>query len=158
MSLIRIRALSTFASKPRFQQQTTNNTASFENSPNLDEFTQHEEDIKNKQETDRKRFDKDENIRHKILNAALTFVPECGWTKEAIEKGVEKAELPKVSSGIIGNGPIDLVHHLYEQSNLKLGKKSLLVTKYYRDTESRNAMRYSISFCLVILPRISSHS
>ena len=122
MSLIRIRprALSTFTRLKQKQDNSTNIN------PNFDEFSQHEDEIKFKQETDRKRFDKDENIRGKILNAALDFVPELGWTKEAIEKGVEKAELPKVSSGVISNGPIDLVHHHYEQANLKLGKMNFL--------------------------------
>ena len=49
-------------------------------------------------------------------------MPEHGWTKTAIENGIEEMKLPKISAGIISNGPIDLVHHHYEKSNNLLGK------------------------------------
>ena len=65
---------------------------------------------------------KDENIQTQILDAALKFVPEHGWTKTAIENGIDEMKLPKISAGIISNGPIDLVHHHYEKSNNLLGK------------------------------------
>ncbi len=110
MSLIRVRSrtLSTLANYTRLHQKH-------------DEFTQHTEDSKRQDETKRQRFDKDEEIRGKILDAALGFVPETGWTKEAIEKGIDKLEMPKISTGIVQNGPIDLVHFHYEKSNSLLG-------------------------------------
>ena len=49
-------------------------------------------------------------------------MPEHGWTKTAIENGIDEMKLPKISAGIISNGPIDLVHHHYEKSNNLLGK------------------------------------
>ena len=62
---------------------------------------------------------KDENIQTQILDAALKFVPEHGWTKTAIENGIDEMKLPKISAGIISNGPIDLVHHRFEKSKFR---------------------------------------
>ena len=118
MSLIRIRykTLSTLAN--------SNRSCLLQK---FDEFTQKAEEDKQKSETDRKRSDKDDDIKGKILKNALEFVPEKGWSKEALEKGVEKAELPKVSVGIVTNGPIELVHFHYEQSNNLLGKRFISI-------------------------------
>ena len=57
-------------------------------------------------------------------------MPEHGWTKTAIENGIDEMKLPKISAGIISNGPIDLVHHHYEKSNNLLGKILLLLCIY----------------------------
>ena len=43
-----------------------------------DEFSQHDQDSKEEENTNRKRADKDEDIQSKILEAALKFVPEHG--------------------------------------------------------------------------------
>jgi len=90
-----------------------------------DEFTAQAEEAKERKETGQKRADKDENVKEKILDAALAVVPDLGFSQEAIKKGVEMAGLPKVSNGIITNGPIDLVHHHYEKANslLEVGMK-----------------------------------
>ena len=53
-------------------------------------------------------------------------MPEHGWTKTAIENGIDEMKLPKISAGIISNGPIDLVHHHYEKSNNLLGKINII--------------------------------
>ena len=103
--MLRSRHLSTMASR-RWQKH--------------DEFSAQAEEAKERKETHQKRADKDEDVRTKILDHALAHVPDLGFSKEAIEKGVEAAGLPKVSTGIISNGPIDLVHHHYEKSNSHL--------------------------------------
>lgn len=105
----------------RFQAKRLSTLCSARRLQKFDEFSQKAEEDKEKSEKHRQRLDKDEDIRSKILEAALAFVPEKGWSKEAIESGVEKSELPKVSTGIVTNGPIDLVHFHYERSNLLLG-------------------------------------
>ena len=53
------------------------------------------------------------------------FELSLGWSKESIDKGVEEMKLPKISSGIITNGPIDLVHYHYEKSNNLLGMTNI---------------------------------
>ena len=55
-------------------------------------------------------------------------MPEHGWTKTAIENGIDEMKLPKISAGIISNGPIDLVHHHYEKSNNLLGKINIIIS------------------------------
>ena len=102
-----------------------------------DEFTAQAEEAKERKETGQKRADKDEHIKEKILNAALGFVPDLGFSQNAIEKGVELAGLPKVSSGII-KGPIDLVHHHYDQANnlletqMKAEQEKASITQFLR--------------------------
>lgn len=110
MSLIRVG----FTARSCFSTLTSNGQKRLQKH---DEFTQHDQDSKEEENTNRKRADKDEDIQSKILEAALKFVPEHGWSKESIDKGVEEMKLPKISSGIITNGPIDLVHYHYEKSN-----------------------------------------
>ena len=56
------------------------------------------------------------------------FELSLGWSKESIDKGVEEMKLPKISSGIITNGPIDLVHYHYEKSNNLLGMTIFFVS------------------------------
>ncbi|XP_053675223.1 ubiquinone biosynthesis protein COQ9, mitochondrial [Anopheles nili] len=55
-----------------------------------------------------------------ILDAALAFVQSHGWSKQAIASGAEAVNYPSVSHGLFPNGGIELVHHFYKQSNLKL--------------------------------------
>ena len=81
---------------------------------------------------------KDENIQTQILDAALKFVPEHGWTKTAIENGIDEMKLPKISAGIISNGPIDLVHHHYEKSNNLLGKINVITYFFFNRTKIFN--------------------
>ena len=66
-------------------------------------------------------------------------MPQHGWTKEAIEKGIEEMKLPKISAGIISNGPIDLVHHHYEKSNSLLGM--IIIFFFYSAVQNKQAGR-----------------
>lgn len=62
----------------------------------------------------------EEDIRSKILEASLTFVPEVGWSKEAISKGAQTVGYPGVAHGMFTRGGADLVHYFQTSSNLKL--------------------------------------
>ena len=81
----------------------------------FDEFTQKAEETVRQNESKRQRADEDEEIKSKILKSALTFVPDHGWSKDSITKGVEAVGFPKVTSGMIE--PIELIHFHYESSN-----------------------------------------
>ena len=73
--LIRVRTLSTEACR-RLQK--------------FDEFTQKSEENFRQKEHKRQKLDEDEVIKTKILNSSLSFVPDHGWSKEAITKGIFK--------------------------------------------------------------------
>lgn len=65
--------------------------------------------------------DKYENdIKSKVLEASLTFVPELGWSKESIAKGAEKVGYPGIIHGMFSRGGADLVHYYQNSSNIKL--------------------------------------
>ena len=81
----------------------------------FDEFTQKAEETVRQNESKRQRADEDEEIKSKILKSALSFVPDHGWSKDSITKGVEAVGFPKVTSGMIE--PIELIHFHYESSN-----------------------------------------
>ena len=97
---------------------------------NFDEFTQKAEEKFRQNESKKQMADEDDLFKIKILISALSFVPDHGWSKEAITKGVEAVGLPKVSSGIVQ--PIDLIHFHYEKSNNDL---ELLMRKDMKNEE-----------------------
>lgn len=61
-----------------------------------------------------------QELRKKILDAALEFVPVHGWTRVSIGKGAEKINYPGVTHGMFASGGVELVHHFYTSSNEKL--------------------------------------
>lgn len=62
------------------------------------------------------------NIKTKILGASLKFVPEMGWSKQAISAGAESIGYPGVIHGLFPNGGAALVLHFYSMSNHKLNQ------------------------------------
>lgn len=62
----------------------------------------------------------EEEIKNKILEAALPFVTELGWSKEAISAGARAMGYPGVTHGMFTKGGADLVHYFQKSSNLKL--------------------------------------
>lgn len=70
-------------------------------------------------------------IRKKILSAALEFVPAHGWTRVSIGKGAESVNYPGVIHGMFANGGVELVHYFYTDCNEKLAE--ILKTKESKD-------------------------
>ncbi|KAG5893788.1 hypothetical protein JTB14_005453 [Gonioctena quinquepunctata] len=62
----------------------------------------------------------DDDIKNKILAASLPFVPELGWSKDAISKGAQCAGYPGVSHGMFSRGGAELLHFFQTSSNSKL--------------------------------------
>ncbi|EEB18584.1 conserved hypothetical protein [Pediculus humanus corporis] len=60
------------------------------------------------------------NIREKILNASLDFVPVHGWSREAISNGAESVGYPGIANGIFPNGGADVINYFYVKCNQKL--------------------------------------
>lgn len=63
----------------------------------------------------------EESLRKKILENSLKFVPELGFSREAISQGVAEAGLSEASTnGIFKNGSFDLIDFFYKKSNADL--------------------------------------
>ncbi|CAH2005709.1 unnamed protein product [Acanthoscelides obtectus] len=62
----------------------------------------------------------EEDIRNKILSASLPYVPQLGWSKDAITKGAEDVGYPGVVHGMFSRGGGDLVHYFQTSSNSQL--------------------------------------
>lgn len=100
---------------------------------NIDEFRANEERIEREYEEKQRlqsdaekeeqhqrntnETDKIELIRAHILDAALPFVKEHGWSREAITRGAESINYPSVAHGMFPNGSIELIHHFYAKCN-----------------------------------------
>lgn len=68
-------------------------------------------------------------MKRQILNSALEFVPEHGWTDLAIQKGAEVEGLSSAIEGLFPRGPGDLVLHFVEECNAKLAEQLLEESK-----------------------------
>ncbi|XP_012227820.1 ubiquinone biosynthesis protein COQ9, mitochondrial isoform X2 [Linepithema humile] len=64
----------------------------------------------------------EKNIKIKILGASLKFVPDMGWSKQAISAGAETIGYPGVVHGLFPNGGADLVHYFYSTCNRQLNQ------------------------------------
>lgn len=65
-------------------------------------------------------YETEEQLQARILTAALDFVPQFGWSMEAIAAGAETIGLSSASTGMFYNGAGDLVLHFIAQSNAQL--------------------------------------
>ncbi|KAL3288717.1 hypothetical protein HHI36_003152 [Cryptolaemus montrouzieri] len=60
------------------------------------------------------------DIKYKILSESLKFVPEKGWSKEAISAGAEVVGYPGITHGLFPRAGADLVNFFQTESNKKL--------------------------------------
>jgi len=60
------------------------------------------------------------NRKANILKAALPFVPQYGWTKEAIALGAENVGMPGTVHGLFTRGPVELVEFFNTSANEQL--------------------------------------
>ncbi|XP_065497215.1 ubiquinone biosynthesis protein COQ9, mitochondrial [Caloenas nicobarica] len=65
-------------------------------------------------------YESEEQLQHRILTAALEFVPEHGWTAEAIAEGAKTLGLSAASAGMFQNDGSELILHFVSQCNTKL--------------------------------------
>ncbi|XP_072017939.1 ubiquinone biosynthesis protein COQ9, mitochondrial-like [Amphiura filiformis] len=72
---------------------------------------------------DSKSTSPEDDTKHKILTAALDFVPIHGWTTESIAEGAKLQGLPAVSHGMFPRGGGDLVHHFVRECNDELADR-----------------------------------
>ncbi|XP_023673026.2 ubiquinone biosynthesis protein COQ9-B, mitochondrial-like isoform X2 [Paramormyrops kingsleyae] len=65
-------------------------------------------------------YETEDQLQARVLNAALEFVPQHGWSAEAIAAGAETLGLSSASSEIFPNGAGDLVLHFVVKCNNQL--------------------------------------
>ncbi|XP_077145137.1 ubiquinone biosynthesis protein COQ9, mitochondrial [Ranitomeya variabilis] len=66
-------------------------------------------------------YESEEQLQQRILSAALTFVPEYGWSSEAIAEGAKSLDLSAAAAGIFPNGgSAELVLHFISVCNKNL--------------------------------------
>ncbi|NXU58396.1 COQ9 protein, partial [Turnix velox] len=65
-------------------------------------------------------YESEEQLQHRILTAALEFVPEHGWTAEAIAEGAKTLGLSAAAAGMFHSDGSELVLHFVSQCNTKL--------------------------------------
>lgn len=67
-------------------------------------------------------YETEEQLQLRILTSALEFVPNHGWSMEAIAEGAKTLGLSSAAAGMFSNGAGDLVLHFLSQCNSKLSE------------------------------------
>ena len=61
--------------------------------------------------------------RMRLLEAAMQFVPEKGWTVDALSAGAIRCGLSPAAHGILARGPVELVEHFVSGCDAALAKE-----------------------------------
>ncbi|NXI96199.1 COQ9 protein, partial [Psophia crepitans] len=67
-------------------------------------------------------YESEEQLQHRILTAALEFVPEHGWSAEAIAEGAKTLGLSAAAAGMFHSDGSELILHFVSQCNTKLSE------------------------------------
>lgn len=70
--------------------------------------------------TEQEEHQYEENVKTKILEYALQFVPKSGWSIESLSAGAKAAGYPTITHGLFPNGGGDLVHYFNVKCNEEL--------------------------------------
>ncbi|KAJ0178372.1 hypothetical protein K1T71_006195 [Dendrolimus kikuchii] len=62
----------------------------------------------------------EENVKNRILERALEFVTQTGWSVESLSSGAKTAGYPSITHGLFPNGGGDLVHFFNIRCNEQL--------------------------------------
>jgi len=85
-----------------------------------DDSTTAEQDEREAQQFQDEETMYEDDIKGKILDAALEHVQQHGWTKESLAIGAESLGYTSISHGLFPKGGVELVHHFYRQCNIRL--------------------------------------
>lgn len=67
-------------------------------------------------------YESEEQLQHRILTAALEFVPEYGWSAEAIAEGAKSLDLSSAAAGMFEDGGSELVLHFVCECNARMSQ------------------------------------
>ena len=77
-------------------------------------------------------YDSEDELKKQILDTALSYVPEHGWSHQALKCGAEAEGLSSAVEGLFPNGPGDLVLHFIEDCNSRLAEQLLEESKQHK--------------------------
>ncbi|XP_065827436.1 ubiquinone biosynthesis protein COQ9, mitochondrial-like [Oscarella lobularis] len=61
--------------------------------------------------------EEEEDTKGKLLDLALEFVPEYGWSKQALSRAAKSLGFPSVAHGLVSRGAIDIIFYFERKSN-----------------------------------------
>ncbi|XP_069510197.1 ubiquinone biosynthesis protein COQ9, mitochondrial [Ambystoma mexicanum] len=65
-------------------------------------------------------YESEEELQQRLLTAALDFVPEHGWSSDAIAEAAKSLDLSPAAAGMFTNDGSELILHFVSQSNARL--------------------------------------
>ncbi|KAE8609286.1 hypothetical protein XENTR_v10011765 [Xenopus tropicalis] len=65
-------------------------------------------------------YESEEQLQQRILSAALQFVPDFGWSADAIAEGAKSLDMSAAAAGMFEDGGSELVLHFVTQCNSQL--------------------------------------
>nr|KAF6406508.1 coenzyme Q9 [Molossus molossus] len=102
---------------PSFSQQHSETQEAEEPNPEFSRPPPRYTDQGGEEEED---HESEEQLQHRILTAALEFVPAHGWTAEAIAEGAQSLGLSSAAASMFGNDGSELILHFVTQCNARL--------------------------------------
>jgi len=97
--------------------------------------------------------------RTRLLEAALQFVPEKGWTVDALSSGAVRCGLSPAAHGILARGPVELVEHFVSGCDAALAKELQERHDELADLEIQNRLLLAMQTRLQMLePHVGSWS
>jgi len=87
-----------------------------------------------------------------ILNEAMNFVPEHGFTKVSLIKGAKQCGFPSIAGGMFERGSYDLIEHFMEQANEAL-KEQFQQTENLSDLSMEQKISKAIEIRLKMVQR-----
>ncbi|XP_070469805.1 ubiquinone biosynthesis protein COQ9, mitochondrial [Equus przewalskii] len=102
---------------PSFSQEHSETQGSEEPSPDSSRSPPRYTDQGGEEEED---YESEEQLQHRILTAALEFVPAHGWTAEAIAEGAQSLGLSSAAANMFGSDGSELILHFVTQCNARL--------------------------------------
>ncbi|XP_072278832.1 ubiquinone biosynthesis protein COQ9, mitochondrial [Pyxicephalus adspersus] len=67
-------------------------------------------------------YESEEQLQQRILSAAVAFVPQYGWSSEAIAEGAKALDLSVAAAGMFESGGSELVLHFVSECNARLAQ------------------------------------
>ncbi|XP_035232458.1 ubiquinone biosynthesis protein COQ9, mitochondrial-like isoform X2 [Stegodyphus dumicola] len=96
-------------------------------------------------------------LKVKILEAAVNFVPEYGWSKKSLAHGAKSLGLSTAAHGLIESGGADLVHYFNFSSNRKLEQHLKENAAENERTDLKNFLENALEFRLrMVIPFVSN--
>ncbi|XP_037671762.1 ubiquinone biosynthesis protein COQ9, mitochondrial isoform X2 [Choloepus didactylus] len=102
---------------PSFSQQHSETQGAGEPHPESSRSPPRYTDQGGEEEED---HESEEQLQHRILTAALEFVPTQGWTAEAIAEGAQSLGLSSAAASMFGTDGSELILHFVTQCNARL--------------------------------------